>query len=480
MRALGLVLGATLLARLPSLWEPRWAHDEGLLAAVATEMLGGQRLYVQVWGNQQPLAYDFMAAVLSLTHAWHPGMQLVLALQVLVSTTLIYLVARRLGAQPALTALTFGLVAALPVVEGDLQGTELIGMPLLLGGVLCGIGGGPVRAVAAGVLLVLAGLVQPTYLLDALCVPWYVTLSGRPLRVLPVLGGAAAAVLAALVALQLSGTWEAWQAVLRSEWRELQWANGGAELAPISLLLRLAPLGVGLFAGLRIGIEQRSPAARLLGAWLPLAVIGAVLSPRGFMHQSLEILPPLTLMLGLWLRPALVAPVAIGVVLLLQAAMFLPRLEMFMLARWSFPEASYGTTFGWTQLPGYYKDWYDHAVGATDWRTYAGKFPGRAAEVEDLSAGIKVDGRLEVWGDEPWLYVVSGRRQAGRYIAHDAAYRLEPSSDGASIAAIRTERPEYVLLVDRAPADLNRQLRSQYDRLSFIRSPWPVYGLHSG
>lgn len=443
-------------------------------------MLGGQRLYLDVWGNQQPLAYDFMALVLSVTHAWHPGMQLILAVQVLASTTLLYLVARRLGAQPALTALTFGLVAALPVVEGDLQGTELIGMPLLLGGILCGIGGGPVRAVAAGVLLVLAGLAQPTYLLDALCVPWYVTLSGRPLRVLPVLGGAAAAALTAFVALQLSGMYDAWRSLLGSEWRELQWANGGAELAPISLLLRLAPLGVGLFAGLRIGIEQRSPAARLLGAWLPLAVIGAVLSPRGFMHQSLEILPPLALMLGLWLRPVLVAPVLVGIVLMLQAAMFLPRLEMFALARWPFPDTSYGTAFGWTALPGYYKDWYDHAVGVTDWHQYSARFPGRAAQLEDLASGIKVEGRLEVWGDQPWLYVISGRRQTGRYIARDQAYRQEPDSDAKTIAAIRAQRPEYLIVVDRPPPALSRQLSSQYDRLRFIPAPWPVYGLHSG
>src|SRR5207248_5302870 len=392
-------------------------------------MLGGQRLYVQVWGDQQPLAYDFMAGVLALTHSWHPGMQLILALQVMVSTAVVYLIARRLDAQPELTALTFGLVSALPVVEGDLQGSELMGMPLLLGGIVCGIGGGPVRAVASGVLLVLAALVQPTYLLDALCVPWFVTLSGRPLRVLPVLGGAAAASLAVLVALHLTGTWEAWQSVIGAEWRELRWANGGAELAPISLLLRLAPLGVGLFAGLRIGIEQRSPAARLLGAWLPLAVISAVLSPRGFMHQSLEMLPPLVLMLGLWLRPALVAPVAVGAVLILEAAMFLPRMEMFLLARAPFPEASYGTAFGWPQLPGYYKDWYDRLVGLESWRQYSATFPGRPAEVEDLAAAMKVDGRLVVWGDLPWLYVVSGRQQAGRYIAHDAAYGVEPGAD---------------------------------------------------
>jgi len=474
------VLLATLLARLPSLWEPRWAHDEGLMAAVATEMLKGQRLYVQVWGNLQPLAYDFMAVVLGLTKAWHPGMQMVLAFQVLVSTALVFLIARRLGGHPALTGLMFGLVCALPVVEGDLQGTELMGLPFLLGGVLCGIGGGPLRAVAGGALLFLAALFQPTYLLDALCLPWYVTLSGRPLRALPLLGGAAAAALATFAVLQLTGTWAAYTSILGSERVELWWANGGAELAPIALLLRLAPLGAGLFAGLRIGIEQRSPAACLLGAWLPLAVAGAVLSPRGFMHQSLEMLPPLVLLLGLWMRPALVAPLVVGVVLLLEAAMFLPRMEMFLLARWPLPEASYGTAFGWPQLPGYYRDWYDRLVGVETWRQYAGSFPGRPADVEDLAAAMKVDGRLEVWGDLPWLYAVSGRQQVGPYIARDVAYRLQPRADSMTVTLIIQERPEYLVLVDRAPPALDRELRSQFDRLRAMPGPWPLYGLHSG
>jgi hypothetical protein len=443
-------------------------------------MLTGQRLYVQVWGGFQPLAYDGMAGVLAVTRGWHPGMQMVLAAQVLAATAYVYAIARRLGGRPALTGLLFGLVCALPVVEGDLQNTELMGMPLLLAGILFGISGGPVRAVLGGALLLLAALVHPTYLLDALCVPWYVTLSGRPLRVLPVLGGVAGAALVAFLALLLTGTWASYLDTLGSERALLVWANGGLEMAPISLLLRLAPLGAALFAGLRIGLEQRSPAARLLGAWLPLAVAGAILSPRGFMHQSLEILPPLAILLGLWMRPVLLAPVAVGIVFMLQLAMFLPRAEMFALGGWPFPDPGYGTAFSWTGLPGYYRAWYDRVVGVSDWRDYASGFPGHPAEVEDLAAQIKVDGRLEVWGDLPWLYVVSGRRQAGRYIARDAAYRLQPQADQASIVFIRQERPEYLILADHAPTALDRLLASDYDRLRFVKSPWPVYGLHSG
>jgi len=60
LRALGLVLGATFLARLPSLWEPRWAHDEGLLAAVPR--IDAPRSRLQAIPGQVPAAT-----------AWPPG-----------------------------------------------------------------------------------------------------------------------------------------------------------------------------------------------------------------------------------------------------------------------------------------------------------------------------------------------------------------------------------------------------------------------
>jgi hypothetical protein len=474
------VLAAVLLARLPSLWEPRWALDEGGLAAVGTEMLHGQRLYVDVWDGGQPLAYAWMAGVVGVTRGWHPGMQLVLALQVLIATACAFAIARRLGGRPALTGLVFGLALALPVIDGDLQGVEAIGLPALCGAVLLGIGGGPLRALLSGALAVAAGLCHPTYLIDALCIPWYVTLSGRPLRLLPLLTGGAAAALLAAAALWLEGGWAAYAGVLESERTVLTWANGGLELAPIALFFRLGPIAIGVLAGLRIGIEQRTPAARLLGAWLPLATAAAVLDPLGRMHQAIELLPPLALLLGLWLRPILLAPVLVGTVLALQFCLFLPRVEMFALARWPAPGFESGTAFGWTALPAYYRAWYDRALGATTWTEYASGFPGHPPQQEELAASLRVEGRIVVWGDLPWLYVETGREQAGPYVRHDLAYHLRKGSAAESVAAVRRERPEYVVTAEAPPRDLGRLLASQYDRLRFLRFPWPVYGLHSG
>lgn len=479
-RALLLVLGAALLARLPSLGEPRWAHDEGVLAATATETLQGQLLYVQVWNVHQPLANVWMALELLVTRGWHPGMQLVLSLQVLAAAGALYGIAARLGGRAAPTALLFGLVMALPVVEGDLQEPEMIGLPLLCWAVLLGIGGGPLRAAAAGALAVAAALCHPGYLLDALCIPWFAVLSGRPLRLAPVLGGAAAAALAAAAVMAVAGDWAYYPALLDGERRLLIWANGGPELAPITLGLRLVPLGVALLGGLAIGSEQRTPGTRLVGAWLPLAAIDALLTPLGQLHLALPLVAPLCLLLGLWMRWELLAPALLGVVMAVQLAMLLPRAEMFLLGRWPFPQPEYGTAFNWTRLPAYYRGSYDQALGISSKEAYAALFPGHPADTEATAKAIRVEGRLLVWGDDPWLYAVSGRRQAGRYVARDASVAALPASDQQLIAAARQERPEYIVVAGHGSRELDALLRSQYDRLVFIPGPWRVYGLHSG
>ncbi len=442
-------------------------------------MVNGGRLYVDVWDNQQPLAYAWMALSLTLTHGWHPGMQLILALQVVAATGLIYAIAGRIGGRPAPSALLFGLVAALPIVEGNLQNVELIGLPLLLGGVLLAVGGGALRATAGGALLALAYFCQPGLGLEAVCVPWFVLLSGRPVRLAPLLLGAASAVAAVVAGLVLGGSWDAYRSILGSERAYLVWANGGAELAPIQLLLRLIPIGAALLAGLRIGWEQKTPAARLLGAWLPLAVAAAVTSPRGFMHYGLLVLAPLALLLGLWIDRRTFVPLTVGAVLLLQTMLFLPRLEMFLVGPWPPPATEYAD-FGWTRLPGYYRAWYGRVLGLSGWHTYADSFPGHPAAVEDMSARMKVSGTLFVWGDEPWFYVVSGRRPAGRYVNLNSAWRLEPRAEADAVAAVSGRRPEYLVVETRTPVELRRVIARQYDDLRFIAGPWPVYGLHSG
>ena len=473
------VLAVTLLARLPSLWEPRWAPDEGTLSAVGQGILHGQRLYAEIWDNQAPLVYAWMAGVLAVTHGWHPGMQAILAGQVLLATAMVYVLAERIGARAAPAAVLFGLVLALPVVEGNLQNSEIIGLPFLLAGFVLGTSGGMVSALLAGVLLAAAALSQPGFALQSLAVAWYLARSGKPLRLLPVVAGGVVAGVFAVIALVVAGSWTAYVATSSDDRAYLVWANGGADLAGLSLLLRLGPLALALLAGVQLSIERDTAATRLLGPWLPFSVATAVLTPRGFMHYSLLVAAPICLVFGVWIGWRTLAPALAATVLALQVLLFLPRLEMFMLGAWPSPSFAYGP-FGWAQLPTYYGNWAGVTSGSMSRLHYERAFPNEPDRVEALARAMQVEGRLAVWGDRPWLYVISDRRPAERYVVHNTAYRLQPRAAATSVAAIRRARPEYVVLVDRAPPPLRAVLDREYDRLRSFPPPWPTYGLRHG
>ena len=60
------IAGTFLLAvvlRYPSLFEPHWYGDEGIFAAIATNLRDGRMLYAAAWDNKPPLIYFTYAAI---------------------------------------------------------------------------------------------------------------------------------------------------------------------------------------------------------------------------------------------------------------------------------------------------------------------------------------------------------------------------------------------------------------------------------
>lgn len=475
-----LVLSVALLLRLPTLWEPRWAHDEGALAALAGRCLAGARLYVDAWAAVQPAAVGFEQAVLVVTRGWHPAMQSVLALQFAVATAAVYSITRRLGGRSVAGGLLFGVLTGLPVLGSDHQSATAIASTLVAAGTALAISGRGGRALGAGVLLGSAVATDLAAALPALAAAWFAVASGRPLRVAPLLAGAAVALGIAWLALLPGGSAAAYGSSLGGQRAVLAWANGGVEAAPIALALRLVPVAVILLGGLRIGLESGTAASRLLGAWLPLAAGSALLDPRGDLVQALWVIAPLACLLGLWLPLRLLVPVAAGCLLSAQVLLLLPRAEMTLIARWPLPRPGYGTPFGFTDLPGYYRGWYDRVIGVATEEQYDAGFPGRSTDTARLAASMRVEGSLVVWGDLPWLVAESPRPGAARYLYRDRAVLLQPGSELDTVGAIRLRRPEYVVVDGAPPPALDRALRGTYDRLTFMPGPWRVYGRHSG
>jgi len=446
----GAALGLTFLARVPSLLEPRWYSDEGILAAVAAGMLQGRRLYAQVWDNQGPFVYGWMAAVLAVTRDFHPAMQLVLTAQVLVAAAALAVAAARMRGRPAGAALTFGLVTSVPVLEGDIQNTELIALPLLCVAAALVLRPGRARALVAGGLVGAAGLCRPSFGIDGLALAWLLlAMPGRRSDLAPFAGGGAAAVAVTVLALAAGGSWAAYQETLRSDSLYLAWANGGGAWQGL-FLLRQAPLLLALGAGIWLGAWRRTPATLLLGAWLPLALLGSVMSARGFNHYALEAVAPLALLVSLQAGAILAIPAAAAAVVVLQYLEYYPAAVLGAFHHPA-PTMGRGTAFDWQRLDTYYE---------RVWEGSRASGPAGLFEDAQLSERLTVvirplpAGPLEVWDQHPWLYVETGRPPAERYVAHNSAWRLIPGHEQESVALVEQSRPAVLVVDDRVPPDL--------------------------
>ena len=160
--ALLLLLVATLLFRLPSLFEPYWYGDEGIFAAVAHQMLQGDLLYRDTWDNKPPFIYLLYAASIAVFGVELFWIKLLATLSVLTTQLLVFFLVRHVqSARLALVAVgVFGLLISMPTLEGNLALTEIFMLPAIVGAWLLVLIR-PRQLFWAGVLMSIPFLLKP-------------------------------------------------------------------------------------------------------------------------------------------------------------------------------------------------------------------------------------------------------------------------------------------------------------------------------
>jgi hypothetical protein len=79
-----------ILLRLPSLYESYWYGDEGIYAAVSSEVSRGKKLYAETWDHKPPLIFLIFAA--AGTAGWPAGLVLLKTLSIIFGVVTIFLV----------------------------------------------------------------------------------------------------------------------------------------------------------------------------------------------------------------------------------------------------------------------------------------------------------------------------------------------------------------------------------------------------
>ena len=439
-----LLVAFVLLLRLPTLFEPPYFGDEGIFAAVASRLLGGERLYADVWDNKPPLIYLVYAAVLQVFGPSIVALRLVGTIWAAGTTLLVLALARRVASprSAAMAAVAFALLSSTPFLQGTLLLTEALAA-LPVAAAMCLVldasaREGPARdrrLLLAGALFGLGCCAKQVAALDAAAAGlWLLLRPGRPLRDLTWLAGGWLVPLG-LIALWLIGVGaagEAWQAVV---WGYRAYLGERPLLPGWFRALTVVPAIVGVGRVLWARRSGGSPdAGDLALVWFGFVVLAVTAPGRPFGHYMVQALAPaavlLAVVLARWGRAAAT----------LSAATLLLGAYLFVNQFWAF-WFSHGTL-----RPDYYANWLAYVSGGRDRAAYERFFDWRVANQEAIARAVRAEGgerTLFVWGEYPWTYALAGGRNPTRFSTSYHTF-LAPRAKADVMRDLRTDPPRFI------------------------------------
>jgi hypothetical protein len=214
-------------------------------------------------------------------------------------------------------------------------------------------------------------------------------------------------------------------------------ANGGS--IPWLVLVKLVGLAL-VTVGLR-----RAPLYYLWSAW---ALTGALFSGRVFGHYALQAVVPVSISVVMLLRDhtrrkLLVALPCAFVAAALTAAV----------AGWGLAASGHDSIFA--RRLQYYTNFTRYALQAESYSQYRGQIDDHVARNERVAAALATlpAGKLLVWGNTPWVYVLSGRLPATPYTS--SLRQPEVPTETATLRrALRQRVPAVVVVIQPASPGL--------------------------
>jgi len=391
----------SLVWRLPSFFEPPWVNDEGTYFAVAQAMAHGYRLYRDVWENKPPGLYLLYSAVYHLIGPSLLSIRLITTTAALIGVVLTFLLARHFAGSRAAppAALLAGLLLGVPFLEGTTGNAEIFVSLFTALGVYCAL----VREkpMVAGLALLCAVLFKSVGVFDACALGLWLLIHARhmfrPYAFTFSLG----------IALVLALAWVS--GILSPMISDalvyavgyVGYANGGG--IPWVLLFKATAL-VALTVAL-----GRAPFPFL---WLLYAAAGAAVGGRFFGHYTLQCVIPLSVSMAILLKDR--ARLSNRLLVLLPGGFLVLALA----------SAAAGVTLEATGRSSIFSrrlQWYTNfvrlATGSESYATYRDQIDDRVGRNERIAQSLVglPAGRLLVWGNDPWIYVLSRRLPATAY-----------------------------------------------------------------
>lgn len=452
------VLAVSLLWRLPSWWDPPWVNDEGTYFAVAQAMAHGYRLYADVWENKPPGLYLLYIAVYHLFGVSLLAVRLLSTLAVAVIVILTFCLACRVAGRIAslTAALLCGLLFGVPFLEGTTGNAEVFLAALTASAAYLVV----VRkcTATAGAVVGIACLFKSVAVFDSIALLiWLVAQHQRGVWRYAAAGSGVIA--ATLVVTAFQGILPAM--LTDAFWYDLAYVgqgNGGN--LPWLLIIKVVALAIGSYR------LRRAPFPYI---WLLYAAAGVLLSGRFFGHYLLQAVTPLCLTLATvrdW-PPVPAKRILWALPLVIAAGAALSALGGYAL------QASGHASILAERLQ-YYSNFTRYALGTESYCVYRGQLDDHVNRNLLVAGAVRRTpyGTLLVWGNAPWIYVLSERLPATPYTS---ALRMpEIPGEVASLRrSIRDGRPVAVVVVQPADPSLGM---AAVDLVRRYRRAWSYGG----
>ncbi len=402
----------------------------------------GYTLYRDIWENKPPVLYLAYAAVYHWLGPSLIAVRIGAAVAALICVVLIAGLARRFSPDRwAAVALFAGLLLGVPFLEGTTANAEIFLIVWTSLGVFLALRG---RLLLAGLCLAVAIFIKAVGAFDAAALALYLVFHRDTIRqgvryALPY--GVSLA-----ICLLLAGIVCAWAGILRPMLADavlydlgyVGHANGGG-------LPWLALLKATILIALTIPLLRR-PFPYL---WLLWGAAGALVSGRFFGHYALQAVPALCLAAGMALDRGRAAQLSSRALLWMLPTCFVLLALLSALAGWGMAASGHDSILA--RRLQWYPNAVRYALGTESYSTYRSQVDDHVNRNIRVADAIKhlPPGKLLVWGNTPWVYVLSGRLPATPYTS--ALRDPQVPGETSSLARAVSRRKARIVVVIRPP-----------------------------
>jgi len=453
-----LLLLLTFLLRLPSLFEPYWYGDEGVYLTLGLAIRKGLLIYRDIYDNKPPLIY--LLAALAGNLFWF---RFLLLLSCLGSLILMFKITQKLFAKNSfaqkLVPAIFLLLLNLPFLEGNITNAEILQiLPNLLACWLL-FNQQEVNERSyffAGLCFGISILLKIPAIFDLAAVIFFLYFLAGPknnLLLFLLVGAILPFTFCSLYYLGQHYLKDFLTIVLVQNFGYLSsWKTGSQQSSILKSGLFLKLVILSLFS-LCLFLVKRKASQKLslfIEIWFAFSLLAATLSNRPYAHYLLQIIAPLSLLIGVILVEK-------------KLVRYLALLSLFVLLL-----IFYKTQFWTYRVFPYYRNFFQFVLGRKSKNDYFAYFDSKTPTIYNISNFLLTNfslnnGQIFMWADESYLYPLAGKIPTGRYVA---AYHIIDFKKYTEVEKALRNRPPKIIIVDKNKKEpfpqLNQILKEKY------------------